>query len=604
MTEQIVDIIEANMPVSSDVEAAAKGAGAAAGEYAGRQAANESLADVRTLATTNKNRLDTLIAAPGTDNSELVDIRVGGDSKTYATAGDAVRGQYAKSVHGDVYVNATASNPAQAPYDDADTLPLQSVVTYEGVVGVQHLPEGWSHCTIITTSTGNQTNYGRTQIAVMRGGQIATRCKWVGSNPWSAWNVLALGTNTVKADGFVYGNTAAAPYNDANTIPVNTIVSIVSSNYVANMPPKAVNGTLVTLKNKNSSDGRMQLFITKDSLSWRLWWHGGQPQAWHTITDTGLVKADNLVYGDTASAPYNDANTLPDNSIVSIVGGSYVANMPPKAKDGTLVTLRNRDSNDGRMQLFVTADSLSWRLWWRGGQPQPWHTITDANMYDPQTAWSTLSIFPRIGVIGDSYASGAIYVDGSCNDHYPLSWGQIIARRNGVTCTNYSCGGLWTRSWLTNQYGLSKLNASDPDNLYLLALGINDVGNGGADYLGEPDDMTDDPANNPDTFYGNYARIIDHVRQHAPDAKLIIMTMASDSGVNASYNQAIHTIAEHHAIPCITQRDDTFFTSGFYGSMVWGHPVAATYGGMALAIERLFSKCVIDNFNYFKDYIG
>lgn len=512
MTEQIVDIVEANMPVSSDVEAAAKGAGAAAGEYAGRQAANESLADVRTLATTNKNRLDTLTAAPASGNTELVDIRVGGDSKTYATAGDAVRGQYAKSVHGDVYVNATASNPAQAPYDDADTLPLQSVVTYEGVVGVQHLPEGWHHCTLITTSTGNQINYGRTQIAVMLGGQIATRCKWVGSNPWSAWNVLALGADTVKADSLVYGNTASAPYNDANTLPVNSIVSIVSSSSVANMPPKAGDGTLVTLKNKNSSDGRMQIFITKDSLSWRLWWFGGQPQAWHTITDTG--------------------------------------------------------------------------------------------MYDPQTAWSTLSIFPRIGVIGDSFASGFIVADGQGAEHYDLSWGQIIARRNGVTCTNYSRGGLWTRTWLTDSSGLPKMETSDPDDLYLLALGINDVGNGGADYLGTPDDMTDDPANNPDTFYGNYARIIDHVRQHAPGAKIVIMTMAREGGVNSDYNAAIRLIAEHHAIPCIVQRDDPFFTSNFYAGMVGGHPLATTYGGMALAIERLFSKCAIAHVDYFKTYIG
>ena len=93
MTEQIVDIVEANMPVSSDVEAAAKGAGAAAGEYAGRQAANAAIADVRALADTNKTRLDTLIAAPASGNTELVDIRVGRDGEAYATAGDAVRSQ-------------------------------------------------------------------------------------------------------------------------------------------------------------------------------------------------------------------------------------------------------------------------------------------------------------------------------------------------------------------------------------------------------------------------------------------------------------------------------------------------------------------------------
>lgn len=93
MTEQIVDIVEANMPASSDVVNAARGAGAAAGEYAGQQAANAAIADVRALADTNKTRLDTLIAAPASGDTELVDIRVGRDGEAYETAGSAVRSQ-------------------------------------------------------------------------------------------------------------------------------------------------------------------------------------------------------------------------------------------------------------------------------------------------------------------------------------------------------------------------------------------------------------------------------------------------------------------------------------------------------------------------------
>lgn len=513
MTEQIVDIIEANMPASSDVVNAAMGAGAAAGEYAGRQAANASLADVRALANTNKNRLDTLTAAPASGNTELVDIRVGGDNRTYATAGDAVRGQYARSVHGDVYVNSTASNPAQAPYDDADTLPVQSVVTYESTDNVRHLPDGWHHCTIITTCSGTQANYGRTQIAVQMGGLVAVRSRWVGGSPWSSWNVLPIGSTIFAAGPLVYGNTAQPPYDDADTIPVNTVVSIVSS--------------------------------------------------------------------------------------------SLVANMPESSGDGTLITLKNAASADGKVQLYITAkDRMYWRLWWNGGSPRAWQCIDPADRYDPQTQWCTLGIFPRIGVIGDSFASGYIVANGHGTEHYDLSWGQIIARRNGVNCTNYSRGGLWTRTWLTDSSGLPKMETSDPDDLYLLALGINDVGNGGASYLGTPDDMTDNPDDNPNTFYGNYARIIAKIHAHALNAKIVIMTMAREGGVNSDYNAAIKLIAEHHAIPCIVQRDDQFFTSNFYTGMIGGHPLATTYGGMALAIERLFSKCAIAHVDYFKDYIG
>ena len=67
--------------------------GVVAGEYAGQQAANAAIADVRALADTNKTRLDTLIAAPASGDTALVDIRVGRDGEAYETAGSAVRSQ-------------------------------------------------------------------------------------------------------------------------------------------------------------------------------------------------------------------------------------------------------------------------------------------------------------------------------------------------------------------------------------------------------------------------------------------------------------------------------------------------------------------------------
>ncbi len=146
MTEQIVDIVEANMPVSSDVEAAAKGAGAAAGEYAGRQAANATVADVRALANTNKSRLDVLTAAPAAGNTELTDIRVGCDGATYPTAGDAVRAQMAASIRARKLVG---SMEPDAPYDDMDTIPVQSTVTYSYLGNVAHAPDGMSGGTVI-----------------------------------------------------------------------------------------------------------------------------------------------------------------------------------------------------------------------------------------------------------------------------------------------------------------------------------------------------------------------------------------------------------------------------------------------------------------------
>ena len=68
-----------------------------------------------------------------------------------------------------------------------------------------------------------------------------------------------------------------------------------------------------------------------------------------------------------------------------------------------------------------------------------------------------------------------------------------------------------------------------------------------------------------------------------------------------NYDSAIEDIAKHYGIPCISPYDDDFFSSEAYKNyMVSGHPTAMGYSMIGLAMERLFSKCVTDNLEYFK----
>ena len=54
--------------------------------------------------------------------------------------------------------------------------------------------------------------------------------------------------------------------------------------------------------------------------------------------------------------------------------------------------------------------------------------------------YCAFSLFETIGVVGDSYANGynAETDGGNAYNHPALSWPQILARRNGVTVTNYA----------------------------------------------------------------------------------------------------------------------------------------------------------------------
>lgn len=222
--------------------------------------------------------------------------------------------------------------------------------------------------------------------------------------------------------------------------------------------------------------------------------------------------------------------------------------------------------------------------------------------------------FEKFAVIGDSYASGEIYVADSSQskgytvaDYYQKSWGQILARKHGATCINLSVGGLTTRTWLTNSHGLAKMLAEKPQELYLCALGINDEISLGTSYIGTINDIKNYASYSDyrDTFYGNYGKIIEQIKEHAPKSKIVLMSIAYLYNVTEdSFTAAIEEIAEHYGIPFINIKDDAFYAkdSIYKTGQSYNHPTAPLYAGMAKANERLFCHCVVDNYDYFNDF--
>lgn len=214
---------------------------------------------------------------------------------------------------------------------------------------------------------------------------------------------------------------------------------------------------------------------------------------------------------------------------------------------------------------------------------------------------ASFAMFPTFGVIGDSFASGEIFLSStSAPDSYWCSWGQTIAKHCAIRCKNYSHGGFDTKSFLLDgNDGLPKILSDDPLHLYILALGINDAANYGTSYIGTESDI----GTENDTFFRNYGYIVNQISSHAPNAKIIMVTMAHTDDVRTKYNKAIREIADHFDIPIINELDDEFFqASEFWSTMSYNHPVATSYTGMGLAFMRLFGRCSLEYSDYFKDY--
>lgn len=223
--------------------------------------------------------------------------------------------------------------------------------------------------------------------------------------------------------------------------------------------------------------------------------------------------------------------------------------------------------------------------------------------------YTSASMFQTVGVIGDSYASGAIFVDQNGElvpeDCYDLSWPQVLARICGFTAYNYSAGGMTTKIWLNpeGEYhrvrSIEMMNNTQANDLYIVALGINDCMN---ITLGSIADIESDST---DSFYSYYGRIIRAIRNHAPKAIIMLSTNADFGGALDTFSQAIKNIGRYYEFPVLDLSKSSFFQSSFYrNNKVSWHPIAITYAGMAKEYKALIENALVNNVTKYKEYKG
>ena len=142
-----------------------------------------------------------------------------------------------------------------------------------------------------------------------------------------------------------------------------------------------------------------------------------------------------------------------------------------------------------------------------------------------------------------------------------------------------------------------------PSNLYIFCLGIND-----STYVtkGTINDITNYESyeDYPNTFYGNYGKIIEQIQNHAPNARIIIMTPCHRGYINWA-KTPITEITQHYGIAMIdTSKSKLIMSDEYTSRMIGGHPTAALHGALAIEITKLIGNCIRDNYDYFKNYFG
>ena len=213
-----------------------------------------------------------------------------------------------------------------------------------------------------------------------------------------------------------------------------------------------------------------------------------------------------------------------------------------------------------------------------------------------------ISMFETIAYCGDSYVKGQLYNGNTLiGDRPNVAWGSDVGRLTGTETHIYASSGADTENWQTRAGCLSAALADDPRGLYVFCLGINDYS---TISTGTIADIHADYTENPNTFYGNYGRILAQIMAHAPDAKIIIMNPMHPD-YNATYETPCSEIADYFGIQFINTKDSRVVMGDqFKTQLVHGHPTAAQHSALARDFIDMTSKAIQTNYAYFKTYFG
>ena len=171
------------------------------------------------------------------------------------------------------------------------------------------------------------------------------------------------------------------------------------------------------------------------------------------------------------------------------------------------------------------------------------------------SGYSHTSVFRTIAFVGDSMSSGEFETldeNGTkgYHDFLGYSWGQHIARKNGLKAYSFSRGGMTAGEYMES-FAQEKgfWDPAKAAQAYVIALGANDM-NKTELPIGSIQDIKENYRENEKTFVGYYAAIVARYKEISPDAKFFFVTLPNEPERNRNPRaqliaNELYSLAEH-----------------------------------------------------------
>lgn len=401
-------------------------------------------------------------------------------------------------------------------------------------------------------------------------------------------------------------------FNNLDNAPLNKTIFLynITSKIMENLPTSPIEyGVLSTFQYSPTSTqpGGYQLLITKDEVYIRLNYGDLNNYHWLKWNEIDNSKtygsSEVIVTPDNINTYFNNLNNAPLNKTVFLfnITSDIMENLPNKKIEfGLLSTFQfSQDfKQPGGYQLLVTSDGLYSRINWGSYNDNYSWTAWTTNA-NKQNYILAFNLFRSFCTIGDSLSVGyhTLKNGTKIEEDKSLSWPSYIKNKYNNTVYWSGKSGATCKSWLnekSNEWGVNYLKTIPVQPLYILCMGANESG--------IPIGTVNDIGTTNDTLYAYVSKVIQEVKNYAPDSIIISTGIGRGEGIyesviniNNVYKEMEKHFENYFYIDCMNDLNKIPFTS-LYNNF---HYTPLGYSAIAELYETKITELVNNNIDKF-----